>query len=338
MQIVYLSARPDLLPETLGHVKHFAPFIDRAVVVTPANIAAAMSTVGEASNLPVTVLTDEEVLGTDGHQIKALDHATRNYRLRAAMVRHDAIDDVFIMSDDDDRPLVPIDPSTFVDDEGRHRRYYFHSLAQWRHSVTDYDKSLLHSLVLLRQRGFPDPMCFASHMPQIIDKELYLAVADEIAHEVVTYTPDEWSPYFTLGAEMNPDRFAEPEPFVTLGWPQYPGEWTLETVPPMHVFENHYPELHEAGGMYDGLPSACDPETIDETNREKILRWHRLERQVRELSFPDDVNQPWTTDSPLRKIAFKGLHTARGAYRYLTLDDRARLAELEGRVRRLEED
>ena len=225
----------------------------------------------------------------------------------------------------------------FKDSEGRHRRYYFHSLAQWRHSTTDFDRCLLNSLVLLRQRGFSDPDCFASHMPQIIDKALYLSVAKDISAEVATYAPDEWSPYFTIGAEMNPSRFADPEPFLTLGWPQYPGEWPLETVPPRHVFENHHPELHEDGGLYGGLPTVCEPETVDETNREKIFRWYRLERQVRELAFPDDVKQPWTTDSPLRKIAFRGLHTARGAYRYLTLDDRSRLAELEGRVRRLED-
>ena len=338
MQIVYLSARPELLTETLGHVAHFAPFIDDVIVVAPQRLESTMQRAGEPSGLPVTVVTDEDVLGLASHEIKALNHATRNYRLRAAAIRLNMIDDVFIMSDDDGRPMVPIDIDTFTNDEGQHRRYYFHSLAQWRHSVTDFDHSLLHSLVLLRQRGFPDPLAYSSHMPQIIDKVIYVAVADAIEAEAATYTPDEWSPYFTIGAEMAPTRFADPQPFVTLGWPQFPGEWPHETVPPRHVFENHHPEFHQEGGLYAGLPSACEPDTVDETNREKIIRWHRLERQVRELSFPDDVNQPWTTDSPMRKLAFRGLHTARGAYRYLTLDDRARLTELEGRIRRLEED
>ena len=34
MQIVYLSARPDLLAETLDHVRHFAPFIDDVESIT----------------------------------------------------------------------------------------------------------------------------------------------------------------------------------------------------------------------------------------------------------------------------------------------------------------
>lgn len=85
------------------------------------------------------------------------------------------------------------------------------------------------------------------------------------------------------------------------------------------------------------MASACVPESVDVDNLEKILRWYKLERQVRDLAFPDDIDQPWTTDSFGRKLAFKGLHAAKGAYRYLTIDDRARLAELEGRVHRLEE-
>ena len=338
MQIAYLSARPRLFSETLGHVSHFAPFINDVVVVCPEPMADEMRSVGTAQDLPVSVITDEELLDLDTAQISAIDHATRNYKLRAAMVTHDALDDVFIMSDDDGRPLVPITEDTFITADGRHRRYFFYSLSQWRNSTTDYDRSLLHSLVLLRQRGFPDPDCYSSHMPQIVDKALYLAVSNEIADEAALHTPDEWSPYFTIGASLAPDRFADPEPFVVLGWPQFPGEWVNEIIPPRHVFENHHPELHDEGGLYDGLASAVDPDTIDTTNREKILRWYRLERQVRELAFPDDVAQPWTTDSAARRLAFRGLHAARGAYRYLTLDDRARLTELEGRVRRLERD
>lgn len=337
MQIVYLSARPQLLSETLGHIKHFAPFITDVVVITPQAMVAEMSRCSEAWGAPIEVVADEDVLGLSTSKIRSLDHAARNYLLRTAAAALEVINDVFIMSDDDARPLVPIEESWFIDEQGRHRRRYFHSLSGWRHSVTDFDRSLLHSLVILRQRGHANPLSYASHQPQIIDKSLFGAVADEIAVEAGTYPPDEWSPYFVIAGELAPERFAAPEPFTTLGWPQFPGEWTFETVPARHEFENHHPELHEEGGLYDGLATACEPATADATNLEKIFRWHRLERQVRDLAFPDDVDQPWTSDSLGRKLAFKGLHAAKGAYRYVTIDDRSRLAELEGRVRRLED-
>jgi len=333
VQIVYLSARPALLAETLGHLRHFAPFLDDVVVITPERLAVEMGRIGQSWGLPVAVVTDEELLDNP----MGLDHAARNQQLRAAVATHHAVADVFVMSDDDARPIVEIDESIFVTADGRHRRRYFHALADWRHNVTDFDKSLLHSWIVLRQRGFSDPLCYASHMPQVIDKGLYAQVNASLAEVASKYPIDEWSPYFTIAPAEHPERFAEPEPFVTLGWPQYPGEWAHQVTPPAHVFENHHPELHEPGALYAALPTACDPDTAAATNLEKIVRWYRLERQVRELDFPDDVDQPWTSDSTGRKLAFKGLRAARSAYRYVSLDDRARIAELEGRIRRLEQ-
>ncbi len=330
MQIVYLSARPDVLRETLDHVQHFAPFIDDVVIVAPSRLASRFDGLG-------TVLTDEDVSGRTTTEISATSHSSRNYMLRAAMLTSEAIDDRFIMSDDDSRPLVHIDDSTFLTADGRYRRRWFHTIGTWRRNTTDFDACLLHSWVILRQMGFANPLAYASHMPQVIDKALALEVVGELAPYAEQYSLDEWSTYFTVAADKHPERFAEPEPFVTLGWPQYPGEWPHQVSPPQHVFENHHPELHDDGGLYDGLPTGCDAATIDATNLEKIMRWYRLDISVRDLEFPDDVDQPWTSPSSGRKMAFKGLKAARSAYRYVNLDERSRIADLEGRIHQLEQ-
>lgn len=334
MQIVYLSARPALFAETLDHLKHFAPFIDTVVVVAPERMGREFLDIEGVD----TVLTDEGITGLSGDELDALPHTSRNYLLRTSAVRHGALAGTFVMSDDDSRPLVPIDESYFVTGDGKHRRRWFHSMASWRKSATDFDESILHTWVILRQRGFPDPLSYAGHMPQIIDKDLYAAVADELATQAEIYPLEEWSPYFTIGARLQPDRFAEPEPFETLGWPRYPGEWSHQLVPPKLSWENHHPELHDDGGLYDGIPTGCDPATIDASNLEKIIRWYRLEVQVRELAFPNDVEQPWTGPSSRRKLAFRGLKAARSAYRYVAIDERARITELEGRLQRLEQE
>ncbi len=330
MQIVYLSARPELFRETLEHVRHFAPFIDDVVVVVPERMQHAFEGTG-------TVLTDEDLTGLRSDALADLPHTGRNYRLRTALANHEAIADTFLMSDDDSRPLVPVDRHTFTDGE-RHRRRWFHTMGSWRRDATEFDESILHTWVILRQMGHPDPISYACHMPQIIDKALYADVAERFRPYADTYPLEEWSTYFTIAPTLAPARFADPEPFVTLGWPQYPGEWPHQIRPPRHVFENHHPELHAEGGLYDGLSTGCDPETIDATNLEKIMRWYRLDLQVRQLAFPDDVDQPWTSPSGSRKIAFKGLKAARSAYRYLGLDERATVAELEGRIAMLEQD
>ncbi|MFT7473438.1 MAG: hypothetical protein ACI81L_000353 [Verrucomicrobiales bacterium] len=337
MQIVFLSARPELLAETLGHVSHFAPFIDDVVVIAPDHLRPAMQESCKQSGYSIEVISDEAVTGLSTAAIGALDHTSRNYRLRADASKHDALAETFIMSDDDSRPLKAIDESTFITDNNQHRRRWFYTLAGWRHGATDFDQGLLHSWIILRQLGHADPLAYASHMPQIIDKALYAEVAALLGTYAEQFAIDEWSMYFTIGPSIHPELFAKPEPFVTLAWPQYPGEWAHQITPPEHVFENFHPELYEEGGLYDGLGAACDPATVDAENLEKIMRWYRLDRQVRELAFPNDVDQPWTSHSAGRKIAFRGLRAARSAYRYVALDDRARLSELEGRIRSIEQ-
>lgn len=329
MQIAYLSDRPELLRETLEHVRHFAPFIDDVVIVAPERNAAAFDGLG-------TVLTDESLTGCSATQLGEMDHATRNTTLRAAMASHEAVADTFIMSDDDSRPLVPIEPDFFVHADGTHRRRYFYALADWRYSVTDFDQALLHSWIVLRQRGHADPLAYNSHLPQVVDRQLFASVMESLADVLERYPLEEWSTYFAIAPTLSPDRFADPEPFVTLGWPTYPGEWPHQVTPPQHAYENFHPELYADGGLYDGIPTGCDPSTIEATNLEKIVRWYRLERQVRELDFPDDVDQPWSSPSQGRKLAFRGLKAARSAYRYLNLDERARITELEGRLQRVE--
>lgn len=332
MQILYLSARPALLQETLEHVRHFAPFIDDVVVITPQRMAGDISAIDGVD----TVLTDEELTGLASVALGEMAHTSRNYLLRTTAASHQSLADTFVMSDDDSRPLVPVDESTFVTADGRHRRRWFHSMAGWRHNSTEFDESILNTWIILRQMGFPNPLSFAAHMPQIIDKQLYGAVASTFAPYAERYALEEWSTYFTVAPSLAPERYAEPEPFATLGWPQYPGEWAHQVTPVRHIYENHHPELHVSGGLYDGLPSGCDPTTVAATNLEKIIRWYRLERQVRELAFPDDVDQPWTGHSAGRKLAFKGLKAARSAYRYVAMDERARITELEGRLEHIE--
>ena len=103
-----------------------------------------------------------------------------------------------------------------------------------------------------------------------------------------------------------------------------------------HVERAH--ELYEAGRLLDGLPTALDPERAERASVEKIQLWSTLGRRIADLDFPDDVANPWTQDSRARRGAFKILRRMRQAYGYLSMEDSARLTELSGSVRRLEDE
>ena len=121
MQIVFLSARPDVLAGTLRHVRTKLAFIDAFLVVTPARLSARMK------QLEVEVVTDEQLLGGPG----PADHSQRNYALRTALAGCAAVADEFLASDDDSRPLVELSESTWRRD-GRYRRYAFGHLDDWQ--------------------------------------------------------------------------------------------------------------------------------------------------------------------------------------------------------------
>ncbi|MGI9601481.1 MAG: hypothetical protein ACR2QE_06340 [Acidimicrobiales bacterium] len=332
MQIVYLTARPSVLAQTLDHVGHYMPFIDQVVAVCPAAAADAVATISG-----IEVITDEHLTGQSAATIAAWDHTTRNFRLRAAMADHPVIAEEFVMADDDNRPLQAIDRSFFTDNRGRTRNYWFTELDAWKRDETPFDQGLTHALLVLRQLGVDRPLAYASHQPQLIDRALFGEAVGRVMATASRYPLDEWSIYFNLARAGAPERFAPPEPFVTLGWPQFPGEW-LHMVPPAgYLFENHHPELYQPGGLFEGLPTDLVPETADADNLEKAVRWHRFGLALGRLDIDDAVTNPYTQGKPHRRAFMRGTRSLRKVVEYATIAEREALTDLTGRVRRLEQ-
>ncbi|NNE74074.1 MAG: hypothetical protein HKN26_10445 [Acidimicrobiales bacterium] len=335
VQMVFLTARPALFAETLAHVRHGLPFIEEVVAICPERTRDAVAAIDDPA---LVVLTDEAITDAgDAGSVAGLDHTSRNYRLRTTMLEHDAIASQFVMADDDNRPLRVLGPDIFVDDRGRYRNYWFYELSRWRRTLTPMDQGLTNAMLVLQRHGIREPLAYASHMPQIMDRDLFREVAATVADAGATYPLDEWSIYFNLARHLHPDRFAPPERFVTLAWPQFPNEWQHQVAPAAYEFENHYPELYESGALFDGLPTELRPERADADNLEKQRRWHELDIAVRNLEIPDSVTNPWTTGRPHRKLFFRGTKAMRKVVEYATLDDRAAIAGLAGRIRALED-
>src|SRR5438046_6180148 len=113
-QIVYLSNRPAVLAETLAYVRHFMPWVTRAVVLTPSPDAIRRA-VGDTATPELVLLADSEVLAK-GEEIPRT-HSARNAFLRRALAERGPIDDVFLQSDDDYRPPKAVPQSFYVDDD-----------------------------------------------------------------------------------------------------------------------------------------------------------------------------------------------------------------------------
>ena len=332
MQLVTLSTRPAVLAETWTHVHHFMPWIDELVVVAPERLRDGFRVDGA----PLTVLSDEEVTGLSSAALAAMDHMSRNFTLRGGIAVHPAIDDEFIMGDDDARPLKPVGLDLFRDGDA-HRGFYFYDLDSWPGSSTPFDDGQHNVRELLSYLGY-ERLANGSHQPQIIRKA-HLAEAWEVARRL----PDrhalcEWALYFNVARALHPTDFCEPAPFRTLCWPQYGNEWPWWVRPDEYTFENFHPELYEEGRVFAGLPTALDPDGVERNSVEKIMRWSDLDRRTARLEFPAGVDNPWTQHSLVRRVAFGTLRRLRRAYDYVSLEERSRLTELSGTVARIDDE
>ncbi|MCU1594900.1 MAG: hypothetical protein JWO12_2292 [Frankiales bacterium] len=331
-QIAYLSNRPEVLAETLGYVRHFMPWVRQAVVLCPTTSLQAMRrSIGEA-DIPEVVIVDEDSLlsGRD----KPVSHTARNAFLRKVLAERGPLDDVFLQSDDDYRPLKPVAPSLFFED-GRILSYAFYDLALWRRNESTYDAGQHASYLALSYLG-AGHLCFASHMPQALDKQLFLEAFEAAARLTDSTELCEWSLPLNHGRLVAPERFGEVRTFRTMCWPQYPHEWPYWQRPEDLTFENFYPELYRPGHLFEGIATALDTTAPEKQAFEKITRWHRFDLEAGRLRFPPGVANPWVT-SPGRRAFFGAARRARKLYEYVALEERTQLAELAGQIAKLEQ-
>jgi len=269
MQIVYISNRRDIAQETLVHVENLMPFITEAVFVCP---GSQVRDFHFRSVLPVRVIDEASVLGKDLRRFReAGDHQFKNCLLRFSLARVREIDDEFIMSDDDNRPLVEI-PLSFYKSANRYFGYYYYNLKKWSACETDYDRGQHETRRILEGKGY-DTLSYSSHMPQIIHKGLLGEAAGAFQNSLDRGAPlDEWSAYFNYGQGVYPEWFHSPKAFKTLCWPLFPSDWKYDERPDEFCFENYYPMLYENNLIFSDLPTRFDETSYTEITNEKVRR------------------------------------------------------------------
>lgn len=273
MQIVYISNRPEIFAETLEHVALFMPFIDNALVCVPDLLCEQFQKLDTA--FPVLVIAESALLSNkELSGLRGLDHQRRNYLLRSRLVASADVNAEFIMSDDDARPLKSIELNQYHKNN-RYRRYFFYDLAFWNSNQTEFDAGQISTCVVLEYENL-EHLSYASHMPQIIDKELFIEAADFFKPHAKNHALCEWSTYFNYAACKHPDRFHEPEAFMTLCWPEHPLAWKLFIEPQAYLFENYTPSLYSGNHVFDAQWNK--QKNLDEVkaiNIEKLIRWRK---------------------------------------------------------------
>lgn len=275
-QIVYLSARPDALLSTLRFVEEWMPFIKCALIFCPEEAAGRLKR-EYSGRLALSCVTDDELL-----QGRALpdDHLQRNFFLRSLAMRRPELEEEFIMSDDDYRPLKRIDRSFYIKD-GRYQAYYFYELDLWKRNVmvpTSFDLAMFRTNDFLKAHGYPD-LQYASHMPQVIRKSWYLEMLEEHP-ELELSGCCEWTTYFNYIVKKHPEA-VDVRPYQALAWPERMSSWDPLVLPPDYTFENYYDFLYQDPERpFFGMEQEYHPDMLFENAKKKLLFDKAVRRSV----------------------------------------------------------
>ena len=273
-QMAVLTARNDDLLRTLPFLDACMPFIEELLVCCPAKNVQALSEAWHG-RMKLRFCTDEELL--EGQPLPA-DHTERNFLLRCLMLEKAPLDSVFIMTDDDYRPLYPLTEEFFLRD-GRYQAYVCYDLRAWQGTqgnYTSYDRSMFRTRDFLIKQGLP-ALQYSSHQPQAIDRKLYCELLSAFP-EIRTQGLDEWSTYFNYCIAYHADCFSV-QPYRTACWPGTVSDWRLWCEPGTPAFENFYDVLYERGQIFEGLPKTYDAARFYEISAEKQSRWNAALRR-----------------------------------------------------------
>ncbi len=282
VQMVVLTARAEDLLRSLPYVERYMPFIQEVVIGCPEKTKKTILETYEG-NLQIKCFTDEEIL--EGEALPE-DHAARNIFLRARLLAKKEIRNAFLMSDDDYRPLREIQPDYFVRD-GKYIGRYCHDLVQWRGAQgvqTSFDKSMLRARDFLTKHDYPTYM-FDAHMPQVIDKRIFLETLERYPEIMYHSAASEWNGYFNYMAAEYPE-LVEIEPYTTLNWPGYQEDWEPGVQCSDYLFENFYEGVYQEAtpygnkGLFNGLQTEYT-EQAEEENACKIQRGRRAQQEHR---------------------------------------------------------
>lgn len=274
-QMVMLSSRAENFIQTLPFIENFMTYIEEIVLCCPDSMKHEVEEAYEGK-LEIRFLTDSETLA--GTHLPE-DHSKRNFYLRCMAMKSRLLDDTFIMSDDDYRPMFPIGKEVFYHN-GKYMGYYFYMLAEWKGTggnPTSFDNCMFRTYEFLREGKYPCYQ-FAAHMPQIINRNVYLEMLDRYP-EIKTEGLDEWSTYFNYMLKNYPEDI-EIRPYMTIMWPGNSSDWQMTVRPEKYIFENYYSEHYDKGGIFEGFSREWKESVCEENLRKIVLymdRQHKAE-------------------------------------------------------------
>lgn len=265
-QMVMLTARQEDLFHTLPYMEAYMPFIEELVICCPDRIVDSIRQEYQG-RLALVFLPDSKVLA--GNPLPE-EHQPRNFFLRCMLMKQEALDDVFIMSDDDYRPLYPMTQEFFFEGN-KYLGFYFYDMREWRGcqgALTSFDVGVHKTLKFCEENKYPT-LQFNAHIPQIIEKKVFLEMV-QFHKGIERQGYDEWTTYFSYLMAHYPQRIVFRE-YKTMNWPGSITDWSMYLQPEEFAFENFYEYVYSSKGLFAGINPEYNENTLED-NKQKVKR------------------------------------------------------------------
>ena len=284
LQFVFISIDFDNLVGTIAAIDKYIDFVESYIIVTSEKMVEKFKTIG--SNNEIIVINENEILDEKIEIFKKRDHQTKNWILRASLLKINLLKDIFIMLDDDNRPLKKIPIEHFVEN-GKYNAYYFYDLLEWNSFQTDYDHGQHHMKTLLDKDGY-ELLSYSAHKPQVIDKKLFAEVVAKYYKYGKKVSIDEWSIYFNYCISNYPYLFNKKK-YDTLNWPGSPSDWNMLYTPDEYTFENYYANVYTYG-LYKDNPNLTNEEKIQLKESQLIPYNNNIKLNIEQQKYRKTLN------------------------------------------------
>lgn len=302
LQHVMISIRPSDFQRCVERTDKFSEIVKEYIVITKPSLVRRYKAI--KSKHPIHVVSEKRLLGNDYLDFKKAPHQKKNWLLRAVIPRIEALDDEFIMLDDDNLPLKKIQLSFFLESY-RYKAYYYNDLLQWKHLLTSYDNGQHETAEVLMANNL-QLLSYSSHSPQIINKKIYKEAVELFYPISKTRELDEWSTYFNYATTYYPEQF-EKKIYETLNWPAHPGNWQAQYTPASYTYENYYDYVYEKNGFFHGLNLDGDYDRKIKLKSEQLLPYSKTDLLMNQAEHICSTNgmvhgSMWFEGAPGEKV------------------------------------
>lgn len=271
LQFVFISIDVENIKGTIKSIDKYINFVKEYIIVTRKDMIDGFEEI--YSQYSIKVIDENTILGEYSTDFSKRDHQSKNWLLRASLLKLDILDENFMMLDDDNRPITNIDLTYYINN-GKYSCYYFEDLFNWNHRGTEYDIGQKKTFEVLEIFSY-ETKSYSCHMPQIINKEIFKEVVNEFFELGLSKPIDEWSTYFNYANSKYPMLFSKKQ-FQVMNWPERSSSWEHSYPIKEYRFENYYKTVYETGIFKD----------IDEFNQNK-----KIELKWKERKPYDDAKQ-----------------------------------------------